>query len=150
MATDWPEWSTSISMLKLKQFLMNDTLSGFLAEKAFQRILTHINANHRPLISAATNKKATVVKSGNKNEPKEVTMTRMASTRRSDYWMACVRCGDMLVAPERSEYVSDGQVRNLWRCSECSCSFEISVLLPKAAQSVIEGGEAFFPSLFAA
>lgn len=77
-------------------------------------------------------------------------MTRIASTRRSDYGMACVHCGDMLIAPERSVYVSDRQVRHLWRCSACNCSFEMSIVLPRSAQSVVDIGEVLFPSLFAA
>jgi hypothetical protein len=42
---------------------------------------------------------------GKANKTMEVTMTTTASTGRSDCGVTCVQCGDLLIAPEWSEYV---------------------------------------------
>jgi hypothetical protein len=31
----------------------------------------------------------------------------------------CPRCGDLLLAPDASDFVSDGRVRHLWSCEAC-------------------------------
>jgi hypothetical protein len=65
----------------------------------------------------------------------------IASTRRSDYGMVCAQCGDLLIAPEWSEYVNERHVINFWSGTKCGCCFEISVYLP---------AEKIFASLLAA
>ncbi len=79
-------------------------------------------------------------------------MATTASTRRSGCGTICIQCGEALIAPEWSEYVSDRQVLNLWACPKCGLQFENSVYLPVAASSEIdrETLEEFFPSLLVA
>lgn len=43
--------------------------------------------------------------------------------------LSCAQCGDVLVAPEWSEHVSDRCVRHLWLCDACGYEFETSVFL---------------------
>ena len=75
-----------------------------------------------------------------------------ASTRRPDYGMACVQCGDLLIAPEWSEYEDERHVLNLWSCTECGCQFETEVCLPANAVSMSDDVaiKTFFPSLLVA
>jgi hypothetical protein len=52
-------------------------------------------------------------------------MRMTASKRRSSFGTICVRCDIELIAPERSEYRDDGQIRHFWHCSTCDYSFEV-------------------------
>jgi hypothetical protein len=52
-------------------------------------------------------------------------MRMTAPKRRSSFGTCCVRCGDDLIAPERSEYREEGQIRHFWHCSRCGCFFEV-------------------------
>jgi hypothetical protein len=52
-------------------------------------------------------------------------MRMIASKRRSSFGTNCVQCDNELIAPERSEYRDERQIRHLWHCSKCDCSFEI-------------------------
>ena len=54
-----------------------------------------------------------------------VAMRMTAPKRRSSFGTNCVRCDSELIAPERSEYHDDGQIRHFWQCSRCDCSFEV-------------------------
>jgi hypothetical protein len=45
--------------------------------------------------------------------------------RRSSFGADCVHCGKELIAPERSEYRDERQVRHIWRCAKCARSFEV-------------------------
>ena len=76
-------------------------------------------------------------------------MTMIASTYISDYGTTCIQCGDALIAPEWSEYVSEQLVLNLWSCTKCGCRFETSGYLPADAEPVIVLEE-FFPALLVA
>jgi hypothetical protein len=42
----------------------------------------------------------------------------------STFGMPCVKCKNQLIAPERSEYCSDGYARYVWRCCRCCFCFE--------------------------
>ena len=44
----------------------------------------------------------------------------------------CQRCGTPLVAPERSEHVSESCVRHLWSCDTCGYQHQIEVRLHAA------------------
>jgi hypothetical protein len=61
-------------------------------------------------------------------------MRMTARKRRSSFGTNCVRCGDELIAPERSEYRDEGQIRHFWHCSRCDCSFEV---IPSAQAEAI-------------
>ena len=79
-------------------------------------------------------------------------MTTIASTHNSDCGTTCIQCGDALIAPEWSEYVSERLVLNLWSCSKCGCRFETEATMSADAKSAIDPitMEAFFPSLLVA
>jgi ribosomal protein L37AE/L43A len=79
-------------------------------------------------------------------------MTTVASIRNSEYETTCTKCGETLIAPEWTEYVSDGLVLNLWSCSNCGYRFETEAYMPADAESKIDGMvmEEFFPSLLVA
>ena len=36
----------------------------------------------------------------------------------------CAKCGEMLIAPDWSEFVSERLVINLWSCTKCGDRFE--------------------------
>jgi len=42
----------------------------------------------------------------------------------------CAQCGNMLLAPEWSEYLDDCRIRYLWCCSSCDYQFETLVCYP--------------------
>ena len=68
--------------------------------------------------------------------------------RRSVFGMSCPECGDLLIAPEWSEYEDERHILNLWSCENCGSHFESKALLP-VAKAVNDGAtiKAFFPSL---
>ena len=39
----------------------------------------------------------------------------------------CAECGDLLLAPEVSEFIADGRVRHLWACEACGSAFSTTV-----------------------
>ena len=79
-------------------------------------------------------------------------MATPASTRRSDYGMACAQCGDLLIAPEWSEHEDERHVINLWSCTECGCRFETQAFVPVDVEAVSDDIviRSFFPSLLVA
>jgi len=83
---------------------------------------------------------------------KKVTMTTIASTRRSDYGMTCAQCGDALIAPEWSKFVTKLRVVNFWSCTECGCCFETVEFVPANAKSKFDSKalRKFSPSLLVA
>jgi hypothetical protein len=50
--------------------------------------------------------------------------------------MHCVQCNTELVAPERSEYLSDKHVCHIWLCPTCSACFESLVSFPTDSESM--------------
>ena len=62
-------------------------------------------------------------------------MRMLPSKPRSSFGTNCVRCDNELIAPERSEYRDEGQIRHFWRCCRCDCSFEV---IPHAHTKSIE------------
>jgi hypothetical protein len=79
-------------------------------------------------------------------------MTTVASFRNSEYETTCAKCGEALVAPDWSEYVSEGLVLNLWSCTKCGCQFETEAFVPADVGAMNDriAVEAFFPSLLIA
>ena len=65
-------------------------------------------------------------------------MATTAFTARSVYGLTCEQCGDGLIAPETSKYVSERHVRHLWCCTTCSYQFETSTYLPPDFKSINE------------
>jgi DNA-directed RNA polymerase subunit RPC12/RpoP len=62
----------------------------------------------------------------------------------------CSRCGEWLIAPERSAYVSEEQVNNYWICPNCGNEFETSIHLTREVPLTPEVVDAFFPTLLVA
>jgi Zn-finger protein len=60
-----------------------------------------------------------------------------APTARPVYGMTCAQCGDLLIAPDSSEWMSERNVRHLWSCRNCDCRFETSASVPANAESKI-------------
>jgi len=74
-------------------------------------------------------------------------MTKLSS-HRPIFGMNCTQCGDLLIAPEWSEYEDERHVLHLWSCTNCGYEFQTEALLP-AAEPVDDAMtiKAFFPSL---
>ena len=79
-------------------------------------------------------------------------MTTVASFRNAEYETNCAKCNATLIAPEWSEYVSEGLILNLWSCWNCGHRFETEAHIPADAGSKIDSElmEDFFPSLLVA
>ena len=79
-------------------------------------------------------------------------MTTVASFRNSEFETNCGKCGEPLIAPEWSEFVSERLVLNLWSCTKCGCHFETEACMPADAESASNrmGLETFFPLLLVA
>ena len=79
-------------------------------------------------------------------------MTTVASFRNPKNETICTKCGEALIAPEWSEYVSEQLVRNLWSCTNCDYRFETEVAVPADTHGTKHRSavEAFFSSLLVA
>ena len=65
-------------------------------------------------------------------------MRMIASKRRSSFGTNCVQCDNELIAPERSEYRDERQIRHVWHCSKCDRSFEvIAPSDPKSIENIL-------------
>jgi hypothetical protein len=62
----------------------------------------------------------------------------------------CTCCGEWLVAPERSTYVTEEQVNNYWVCPNCGNEYETSFYLTRDVPLTPELVDAFFPTLLVA
>jgi ribosomal protein L37AE/L43A len=64
----------------------------------------------------------------------------------------CTKCGEMLVAPDWSEFASERLVVNLWSCTKCGHGFETTARMPADAPAKISNAlwEEMFPPLLVA
>ena len=64
----------------------------------------------------------------------------------------CTNCGEMLIAPKRSEFVSERLVVNLWSCTKCGDRFETKACMAADAAPKISKAlwEEMFPPLLVA
>ena len=63
----------------------------------------------------------------------------------------CVKCGEALIAPDWSEFVSEHLVLNLWICTKCGDRFETKAYMPDAELKMSEEDwEEMFPPLLVA
>jgi hypothetical protein len=74
-------------------------------------------------------------------------MATVASFRHSKFETTCTKCGEPLIAPEWSEFVSEGLVLNLWTCTNCGNPFETEVCIPADAETGAIAIKDFLPSL---
>jgi len=56
-------------------------------------------------------------------------MLEAETIARPSYTAQCAQCGDVLIAPEWSEHVSERCIRHLWSCEACGHEFETAVYL---------------------
>ena len=77
-------------------------------------------------------------------------MTTVASFRHFEFETTCAKCGATLIAPEWSEFVSDGLVLNLWTCTSCGNRFETEAFMQADAEADAEAIKDFCPSLLVA
>ena len=56
-------------------------------------------------------------------------MRMIASKRRSSFGTNCVQCDNELIAPARSEFRDERQIRHFWHCRECDFCFEFGRLV---------------------
>jgi ribosomal protein L37AE/L43A len=63
----------------------------------------------------------------------------------------CAKCGEQLIAPDWSEFASEGLVVNLWICAKCGHRFETNACMPVAEPKMSEKEwEQMFPPLLVA
>src|SRR4029077_6951667 len=58
--------------------------------------------------------------------PGEVHVVFMLTNTHSPYGIGCIRCGETLIAPDWSKYISSRQVHHAWSCESCGVQFETS------------------------
>jgi ribosomal protein L37AE/L43A len=73
-------------------------------------------------------------------------MTKVASLR-TFHDMICEGCGERLIAPEWSEYVSEQLVIDIWSCTSCGNQFETEAQMPADTKATAKAINNFFPSL---
>jgi hypothetical protein len=78
---------------------------------------------------------------------RRIAMTTIKSLHQS---AKCAACGEWLIAPERSTYVSEEQVSNRWVCPKCGKEFETSIYLTQEVPLTPEVVDTFFPTLLVA
>ena len=57
-------------------------------------------------------------------------MTTLQSKRSTRFGTECIQCREELIAPESSEFCSEGHASNVWFCQECGCCFRSPILIP--------------------
>jgi len=79
-------------------------------------------------------------------------VTTKTSKPSSSFGSTCEKCGETLIAPEWSEFVSERLVINIWSCGLCGLEFETKACLSADAEANLENKvlEAFFPTLLVA
>jgi len=77
----------------------------------------------------------------------EANMTTGTSLNQSS---KCAACGEWLIAPERSTYVSEELISNFWVCAKCGNEFETSIYLTQEVPLTPEVVDTFFPTLLIA
>jgi ribosomal protein L37AE/L43A len=66
--------------------------------------------------------------------------------------MTCAQCGEALIAPDWSEFVSERLVLNLWSCTKCGDRFQTEAYMPAGAEKKMtdKDWEQMFPALLVA
>ncbi len=79
-------------------------------------------------------------------------MTTIAPIPDTERGMTCDKCGNTLIMPKWSEYVSDGLVLNFWHCWKCGYCFETDAYMSVDVEFKIDSKvvEQFFTSLLVA
>jgi ribosomal protein L37AE/L43A len=84
--------------------------------------------------------------------PKKPNLEAKKKQRRVAMTATCVKCGEALIAPDWSEFVSEQLVLNLWTCTRCGDRFETKTYMPPGAEPKMsqKGWEEMFPPLLVA
>ena len=61
----------------------------------------------------------------------------------SPYGMVCTECDQVVIAPDRSEYVGSREVRHLWSCGNCGHKIEMMVDLGISGKTKPTGASEF-------
>jgi ribosomal protein L37AE/L43A len=66
--------------------------------------------------------------------------------------MTCAKCGEALIAPDWSEFVSEHLVLNLWSCMKCGDRFQTEAYMPADTQPKMTDKDwvEMFPALLVA
>jgi len=51
----------------------------------------------------------------------------------SSYGLECTGCNELLIAPNRSEYVSKYNVRHFWSCETCGHTMDVHIRLARGS-----------------
>jgi len=76
----------------------------------------------------------------------EYPMATTVSNRRSTFRIHCVRCGNDLIAPEKSEYRDGTHIRHRWLCPKCAARFDSVEQIPVEVMTTDD----ILPSIFVA
>ena len=77
-------------------------------------------------------------------------MSSVPFTRRTRFGAQCSRCSEELIAPEKSEFVNDAEVRHAWCCPICGYEFFLSVQIDPKTPMPLELVEQYLPALLVA
>jgi formylmethanofuran dehydrogenase subunit E len=61
-------------------------------------------------------------------------MTLMVSMSSTDRGSTCSKCGEMVISPDRSVFVSEWSVLNFWSCAQCGEQFDTMACRLKGAE----------------
>jgi primosomal protein N' len=51
---------------------------------------------------------------------------------------SCPKCGDLMIAPESSEYLSGHNIRHIWLCDECDYQCETLIRFNAAGDNFLD------------
>jgi Zn finger protein HypA/HybF involved in hydrogenase expression len=74
----------------------------------------------------------------------------MTTTKSLNQSCKCACCGEWLIAPERSTYVSEELISNFWVCPKCGSEFQTSIYLTQEVPLTPDVVETFFSTLLIA
>ena len=77
-------------------------------------------------------------------------MSSVPFTHRTRFAAQCTQCGEELVAPQKSEFVNEAEVRHAWGCPSCGYEFFRSVQIDPKTPMPAELVEQYLPSLLVA
>jgi len=77
-------------------------------------------------------------------------MSSVPFTRRTRFAAQCNQCGEELIAPEKTEFVNEAEVRHVWSCPSCGYEVFRSVQIDPKTPMPLELVEQYLSSLLVA
>ena len=77
-------------------------------------------------------------------------MSSVPFTRRSRFAAQCSHCGEEPIAPEKSEFLNEAEVRHIWSCPNCGYEFFRSFQIDPKTPMPLELVEQYLSSLLVA